>query len=141
MARHVAGADVVVAGMGPGVVGTGTTLGTTAVEAAAIVDAAAGLGGCPVLCARVSAGDERSRHQGLSHHTRTVMDLIRTPGVPDPVAGGGPGRARCRRRSSTASVPPDHHHGPGPEDDPAFFAARGRHSAAAEACRSADRLR
>ncbi|HEX8803395.1 MAG TPA: DUF3866 family protein, partial [Acidimicrobiales bacterium] len=31
LARHVAGADVVVVGMGPGVVGTGSALGTTAV--------------------------------------------------------------------------------------------------------------
>ena len=40
LARHVADADLVVVGMGPGVVGTGSVLGTTAVEVAGIIDAA-----------------------------------------------------------------------------------------------------
>lgn len=83
--RTLGGADVAIVGMGPGVVGTGTALGTTAVEAAAIVDAVAALGGRPVLCVRASAGDDRDRHRGISHHTRTVLDLVRTPGVPAPL--------------------------------------------------------
>ena len=41
LARHVFGADVVIVAMGPGVVGTGTALGTTALEMAPILDAAA----------------------------------------------------------------------------------------------------
>lgn len=72
LARHVQTADVVVVGMGPGVVGTGTTYGTTAVDAAAALDAAAHLGGVPILCVRASSGDQRDRHRGISHHTRTV---------------------------------------------------------------------
>ncbi|QGG95293.1 DUF3866 family protein [Actinomarinicola tropica] len=78
LARHVAGAEVVVVGMGPGVVGTGTALGTTGVEVASIVDAAAALGGRPVVCARASDGDARQRHRGLSHHTVTALGLART---------------------------------------------------------------
>ncbi len=35
LARHAAATDVIVAGMGPGVVGTGTTYGTTAIEVGA----------------------------------------------------------------------------------------------------------
>jgi Protein of unknown function (DUF3866) len=70
---------VIVVGMCPGVVGTGTGLGTTALEAVGALDAAAALGGLPVLCLRVSSGDDRDRHQGLSHHTRSVLELVRSP--------------------------------------------------------------
>ena len=78
LARHALRADVAVVAMGPGVVGTGTRLGTTALEAAPALDGAASLGGQPVLCARVSTADARHRHQGVSHHTRTVLDLVRS---------------------------------------------------------------
>jgi hypothetical protein len=61
------------------VVGTGTTLGTTSLEAASALDIAAALGGQPVACLRVSSGDPRERHRGVSHHTRTVLDLVRSP--------------------------------------------------------------
>jgi len=79
LARHVLYADLIVVGMGPGVVGTGTTLGTTSLEAAATLDTVAALGGQPVACLRVSSGDSRDRHLGVSHHTRTVLDLVRSP--------------------------------------------------------------
>jgi hypothetical protein len=75
LAVHTLGAEVVVVGMGPGVVGTGTALGTTAVEAASILDAAAALGAQPVLCVRASSGDGRDRHRGVSHHAATVARL------------------------------------------------------------------
>lgn len=77
LARHVLDADAVVVSMGPGVVGTGTALGTTAIEAASVLDTADALGGVPVLCVRASSGDERERHAGISHHARTVADLAR----------------------------------------------------------------
>jgi hypothetical protein len=36
--------------------------------------------GCPTLVvARLSSGDERSRHRGFSHHTLTVLDLLLEP--------------------------------------------------------------
>ena len=79
LARHVLDADLIVVGMGPGVVGTGTTLGTTSLEAAGALDTVAAFGGQPVACLRVSSGDLRDRHQGVSHHTRTVLDLVRSP--------------------------------------------------------------
>ena len=78
LARHDAGADLIVVGMGPGVVGTGHKLGTTALEAAPILDTAVALGGVGVCCVRASEGDGRGRHQGLSHHTATVLDLVRS---------------------------------------------------------------
>jgi hypothetical protein len=75
LAVHVAGADAVVLGMGPGVVGTGTALGNTALEVAPALDAAAALGAEPVLCVRASEADTRVRHQGVSHHTRTAAAM------------------------------------------------------------------
>jgi hypothetical protein len=36
--------------------------------------------GCPVVVApRMSNGDARDRHQGASHHTQTVLDLLLAP--------------------------------------------------------------
>ena len=78
LARHVQRADVIVVGMGPGVVGSGSPLGTTAVEVASILDSAAALGGRPVAVLRMSSGDPRPRHRGLSHHSRTALDLVRS---------------------------------------------------------------
>ena len=75
LAVHTLGADAVVVGMGPGVAGTGTALGTTAIEAAPVLDAVAALGGTPVLCVRASDGDARPRHRGVSHHAGTVARL------------------------------------------------------------------
>lgn len=132
VARHVVGADVIVVGMGPGVVGTGTTLGTTAVEGAAVLDTVAALGGRPVLCVRMSDGDGRDRHRGTSHHADTVLRLARSTGVlaPDPadVAPGDLPDApaildRLGVRVTTM--------GRGPEEDPLFFAAGAAAAAAA----------
>ena len=118
IARHVGGADTVIVGMGPGVVGTGTALGTTAVEAAAILDAAAALGGRPILCPRLSGADERERHKGLSHHTQTVMELVRSEVEVAGTARDDPDAAAVLDgfglRVATM--------GRGPADDPGFFA-------------------
>ena len=36
--------------------------------------------GCPtLLVARMSSGDPRERHRGISHHTLTVLDLLLEP--------------------------------------------------------------
>jgi hypothetical protein len=67
--------DVVIAGMGPGVVGTGTTLGHTAIEQGHLLDAASALGGKPIACVRISYADKRTRHHGISHHTLTALRL------------------------------------------------------------------
>lgn len=75
-ARHRFAADLVVVAMGPGVVGTDTKLGTTALEAAACLDHVAALGGTPVFAVRTSSGDPRARHRGVSHHAATVLDLV-----------------------------------------------------------------
>lgn len=134
VARHRAGADVIVAGMGPGVVGTGTTLGTTAVEAAAILDTAAALGGRPILCVRMSDGDRRERHRGISHHAATVRRLLRTPAVlaptPEDVEDLPDAPAILAAQGIRVTTM-----GRGPEEDPLFFRA-----AAAAARVAADTL-
>lgn len=66
--------DVVIAGIGPGVVGTGTTYGHGGMSAALALNAAYTLGAEPVLAPRISTADPRVRHQGISHHTRTALE-------------------------------------------------------------------
>jgi hypothetical protein len=73
--RTVARADFVIAAMGPGVVGTDTALGFTAMEQGPILDAAGSLGGKPVACLRISFVDPRRRHIGVSHHTLTALSI------------------------------------------------------------------
>jgi hypothetical protein len=73
--RLAAGADVAVVAMGPGVVGTGTALGFTAIEQGQVLDAATALGGFAIACLRICWADERPRHRGLSHHTLTALNL------------------------------------------------------------------
>lgn len=142
-AARVLRADVVVAVMGPGVVGTGTALGTTALEAAALVDAVAGLGGRPVFALRAGVADRRSRHRGVSHHAVTALRLARSSALVALPAGqafrrtaaalraagldtrhvlcavdGRPGLERLRRAGVRVTTM-----GRGPDEEPAFFLA------------------
>jgi hypothetical protein len=97
VARHVIGADAVVVAMGPGIVGTGTRLGFTGIEAGPVLDATAGLGGTPIACLRISFADPRSRHQGVSHHSLTTLRVACRSRVTIPVpAVGGEAEARVR---------------------------------------------
>jgi hypothetical protein len=75
IACHVAEADVAVVAMGPGIVGTDSTLGFTGIEVGTALDATVGLGGTPIACLRASAADGRDRHRGVSHHTVTTLTL------------------------------------------------------------------
>ena len=134
LARHVLDADLIVVGMGPGVVGTGSKLGTTSLEAVGALDAVAALGGRPVACLRVSDGDPRDRHQGVSHHTRTVLDLVRSPVLVADTPTLGP----LDRHQVVEVDPPDTAAllaaeglhvttmGRTPDEDPAYFAAAGQ---------------
>jgi hypothetical protein len=99
-------ADVVICAMGPGVVGTNSALGTTSVEVAAILTAAAQMGGTPVLIARASSGDARPRHQGISHHTITSLRLAPIPvPVPIPTGSGLAGQVPHPHRAVEVDVP------------------------------------
>jgi hypothetical protein len=75
-AKHVLDADVIVAGLGPGVVGTATPFGTTALELGTIALAAQSLGGRAVVCVRLSEADPRERHRGLSHHVVAALGWV-----------------------------------------------------------------
>jgi hypothetical protein len=88
-ARHALRADIAVVAQGPGNLGTGTRWGFSGVSVGEAVNATAVLGGRPVGSLRVSSGDARARHRGLSHHSVTAYgrvalrpaDLV----VPDPL--------------------------------------------------------
>ena len=75
-ARAVAGADLAVTAMGPGIVGTGTRFGYTGLEQGEIVNAVHTLRGRPVAVPRISFADPRERHRGLSHHTATALGRV-----------------------------------------------------------------
>ncbi|MFZ5943427.1 MAG: DUF3866 family protein [Bacillota bacterium] len=68
--------DLIIVAMGPGNVGTGTELGTTALETGQIINAVHSLEGLPILVPRLSFKDCRDRHYGISHHALTVLEKI-----------------------------------------------------------------
>jgi hypothetical protein len=134
LARHVMAADIAIVAMGPGVVGTSSELGTTSVEVAAALDAAAALGGRPIAALRMSEGDARDRHRGVSHHSRTALDLTRSSVL---VAVPAVDAFEHDRHEVRVATPPPMAElladarlhvttmGRGPADDPVFFAAAG----------------
>jgi hypothetical protein len=135
LARHAQGADAIVVAMAPGVVGSGSPLGTTAMEVAAILDAAAAMDGHPIAALRMSSGDPRPRHQGLSHHSRTALWLTRSR-VVCPVPAGADA-AGLEGHDVAIVEPPDvpallsaaglrvTTMGRGPQEDALFFRAAG----------------
>jgi hypothetical protein len=139
------GADLVICAMGPGVVGTATALGTTAVEVASIATTAVQLGARPVVMVRASEADGRSRHRGISHHTRTALaltpvpvDVVITADLLALSAELAPHRVVVGDGSDSADLLARHAvrvttMGRGPADDPVFFAttaAAARHAVA-----------
>lgn len=84
------GWDAALVGPGPGILGSGSALGHGGIVALDSAHAALALGCRTIVTARMSAGDPRERHRGLSHHTRTVLDLLLAPVVlPIPVGAAG----------------------------------------------------
>jgi hypothetical protein len=73
------GWDAAIAAPGPGILGSATALGHGGMEALDTAHAALALGCRTILVPRMSSGDERARHWGVSHHTRTVVDLVLRP--------------------------------------------------------------
>lgn len=144
---QVAGeADIIIAGQGPGNVGTGTPLGFGGIEQAQLLNATASLMGRPLAVPRISFADSRSRHQGISHHTVTVLRRLTLARVLVPIpllvdeqatllqqqlaeneialrhdtmlCDGAPGVAWCQQRNL-----PLRSMGRSEVDDPAFFLA------------------
>ena len=129
VARHVAGADVTVVAMGPGIVGTNTRLGFSGMETGAVLDAAAALGGVPIAALRASFADPRPRHVGLSHHSATALRvacrervLVAVPAI------GGEEEARLRADLDENGVAVRHELvSVTPPDVLKLFATRGLH--------------
>lgn len=141
-ARVVGGADVAIVAIGPGVVGTGTALGHGGVAQGTAINAVAAVGGRPVTALRMSFADARERHQGVSHHTLTVLkrialapSLVAVPELdPETMSRvdaelAAAGVWTRHERAFIPCVLPDmcgvplRSMGRGPEDDPAFFLA------------------
>ncbi|HEV3048158.1 MAG TPA: DUF3866 family protein [Solirubrobacteraceae bacterium] len=76
---RVLGWDAAVCGPGPGIVGSGTPLGHGGMQALDSAHVALALGCRTLLVARMSSGERRERHRGISHHTLTVLDLLLEP--------------------------------------------------------------
>jgi hypothetical protein len=123
--------DAALCGPGPGILGSGSALGHGGMAALDSAHVALALG-CPtVVVARMSSGDPRPRHRDLSHHTRTVLELLLAPAVvalPAESAVELPGRHERR----TAAVDLDGYRASGLpartmgrdlDEDPLFFAA------------------
>ena len=128
------GWDAAVVGPGPGIIGSESRLGHGGLAALDNAHAALALGAATVIVPRMSSGDERERHRGLSHHTRTVLELVLAPvivALPEgEVLPDGPAFARheLRERSAdlvgyAASGLPVEVMGRGIEDDELFFSA------------------
>jgi hypothetical protein len=73
------GWDAAICGPGPGIVGSSSPLGHGGMSALDSAHAALALGAPTLLVARMSSGDPRARHRGISHHTLTVLDLLLEP--------------------------------------------------------------
>lgn len=124
------GFDAAVCGVGPGIVGTGSSLGHGGVAAAEAANVATALSGSPVLAVRVSEGDSRERHRGVSHHTRAVLGLVlRDVSVAWPAGLETPAWLTAREEidvtgweNACEGLILDHM-GRGPGDDPWFFAS------------------
>ena len=78
-AKHIIGADITIVIMGPGIVGTGTPLGFTGIEQVEVLHAVYSMRGIPILTPRIGTRDRRQRHQGMSHHTYTVLQHTLVP--------------------------------------------------------------
>ena len=131
-------ADLVIVGMGPGIAGSGTQLGNTAIECAAAINNLRSMGAEVSFAVRYSDGDARTRHQGVSHHSSTIIDLCRDGvllGIPADhaqncfVAGAVPVDVRTAMDYLGVESLTPTSMGRGFADDPGFYA----HTAAAVA--------
>jgi hypothetical protein len=125
------GWDAAIAGPGPGILGSATTLGHGGLAALDTAHAALSLNARTIIVPRMSSGDPRPRHRGLSHHTRTVLGLMLKPAIvavppgEEPEVGGDhairTGEADLDGYLATGL--PVRTMGRGPDEDPLFFRA------------------
>ena len=120
-----------VCGPGPGILGSGTRYGHGGMVALETAHTAAALGCEVVVAPRHSSGDPRERHRGLSHHTRTMLEMALVPFVVA-TAGEAPEpdlrhhdwrKGDADLRGYARSGLPARTMGRSIEEDPEFFAA------------------
>ena len=70
------GWDAIVAGPGPGIIGSDTRLGHGGIAALDTAHAALALNLPTLLSPRLSSADPRDRHKPVSHHTLTVLEML-----------------------------------------------------------------
>lgn len=73
------GWEAVIAGPGPGILGSATAFGHGGMAALDVIHAGLALGAPVLLSPRLSEGDPRPRHRGFSHHSKAVLDLALGP--------------------------------------------------------------
>lgn len=73
------GWDAVLVGPGPGIIGSDTEFGHGGMAALDSAHASLSLRLPTIISPRLSSGDPRERHRGLSHHTATVLELLLAP--------------------------------------------------------------
>jgi hypothetical protein len=88
-AANVLGWDAAIAGPGPGIIGSDTSMGHGGMAALDTAHAALALGLPTLLSPRLSSADPRDRHNPVSHHTLTILNLLLAP-VRVPVPTGEP---------------------------------------------------
>lgn len=81
--------DAIIAGPGPGIIGSDSRLGHGGMAALDTAHASLALGLPTLLSPRLSSADPRERHRPVSHHTLTVMQLL-LGGVGVPVPASEP---------------------------------------------------
>jgi len=75
------GWDAAVCGPGPGIVGSDSVLGHGGMVGLDSAHTALALGAATLIAPRMSSADPRERHRPISHHTRTVLELLLAPTV------------------------------------------------------------
>ena len=75
-AKEILRADAVIICMGPGIAGTDTSYGFSGIEQSQIIDAVNNLKGKAIAALRISFADSRSRHYGLSHHSKMTLGKL-----------------------------------------------------------------
>jgi hypothetical protein len=68
--------DAVIAGPGPGILGSSTRYGHGGMAALETAHSALALGLPTLASPRLSSSDPRPRHRGLSHHTQALLELV-----------------------------------------------------------------
>lgn len=137
-AAHGLGWDAVIAGPGPGIIGSETRLGHGGMAALDTAHASLALGLPTLISPRLSAADPRERHRGVSHHTLTVLDFllasveVAVPEGEEEIAASLELAAAGKHRLQVGAVEldtyaatglPSQTMGRSIEEDPLFFAA------------------